>query len=404
MPNLWQLRIDGTTEPPVPDRVECCDCGEETRYPVSHDNDNYCEECFDDSFCTCEGCADTLAHEDSEDCFGNTYCEDCADDFFPRCESCCERIAEGDCENNHMGEAFCSSCYHETYTSCEECGCELHTDDARYDDFGAYCEDCYVREGQCRGYSEGNFFPGSSYSEVGSRRRFGVELETSSCDGSAEGTSIFGCKGDGSIDGMEFVSPPMEGDNGLREVRKLCEIANDNGWEVDKSCGYHLHVNVGDLTHEERASVAYAYLLTAELWNSFFPDSRRDSTYACGLCWTRTHCERYRDTGDAAYITDWTRYQWLNVSAYHRHGTFEVRLHTGTLNGRKVCNWIKAHTRFVDYVACLDFAELDDLLDGDVQDQFDGLCQILDDMELCEFYAERHSRYNETELQVLQPA
>lgn len=35
------------------------------------------------------------------------------------------------------------------------------------------------------------------------------------------------------------------------------------------------------------------------------------------------------------------RYRTLNIVSYEKYGTFEVRQHQGTLNSKKVVNWIR---------------------------------------------------------------
>jgi len=47
---------------------------------------------------------------------------------------------------------------------------------------------------------------------------------------------------------------------------------------------------------------------------------------------------------------NWDRYHWLNLDSIDKHGTIEIRLHSSTLDANKVCNWVKAHLRFVDWV------------------------------------------------------
>ena len=96
------------------------------------------------------------------------------------------------------------------------------------------------------------FPPVGNFVEIGSRRRFGVELETSKCPDHEDirDDTCFGCKEDGSIDGKEFISPPLSSDRGLEAIRHFCEVAQK--FEVDKKCGFHLHL---DMTGESVESV-----------------------------------------------------------------------------------------------------------------------------------------------------
>src|SRR5215471_61918 len=45
--------------------------------------------------------------------------------------------------------------------------------------------------------------------------------------------------------GVEFVSPVLTGEGGLKQVETVCKALTDFGCTVSKRCGYHVHVGVG---------------------------------------------------------------------------------------------------------------------------------------------------------------
>ncbi len=161
----------------------------------------------------------------------------------------------------------------------------------------------------------------------------------------------FGQKCDCSINGLEYVSPILRGREGLRKVRTF--MAAGEGMRVDRSCGYHLHIDMRDdsgMDSPTRFLVAAAYLAVEDQFFAKVAQSRRDNHY-CYRWDTRflnefMEAARYRDNFyDTARMQD--RYNWLNIRAFVDHGSFENRLHQGTWNFRKVRDWISLNLRFV---------------------------------------------------------
>ena len=134
-----------------------------------------------------------------------------------------------------------------------------------------------------------------------------------------------------------------------------------------------------------------AYLRTQALWQSFVPDSRRENHYCGPIQWGSTDV---RSVDNISQFRDWVddidRYCWFNVHAYGKHRSLEIRLHTSTLEDAKVCNWVKAHTRFVDWVA--NGGDINRLV-GTLQEQFAVLSEIWADESLSEFYCERAAKW-----------
>ena len=71
--------------------------------------------------------------------------------------------------------------------------------------------------------------------------------------------------------------------------------------------------------------------------------SRRNNHYCKAATWDSVYLQGISDMeGWQSFTARLDRYAWVNLHAYNKHGTFEVRLHNATLDGEKVCNWIKA--------------------------------------------------------------
>jgi hypothetical protein len=187
-------------------------------------------------------------------------------------------------------------------------------------------------------------------------------LETSTCPNHTKlkGKTYFGAKEDGSIGGLEFYSPILRGDRGLSAVRKFCRLAKKQGFDVDGDCGFHLHIDMRTMSVRQRRSIAYAYLLTQKLWLDLVAEERWENTY----CEPSNHSpEEIRNCSEDDFHSNFERYgerySFMNQRAYCDHKTYELRGYQGTLNHVEICNWTKAHLRFVEAVCDKTLDELD---------------------------------------------
>jgi hypothetical protein len=395
--------------PEESDLIECCSCGDkfdENDIRTDDGGSEYCEDCYSDNYSSCEECSAEVACDDlrSEEIHSNCnrrtthsgcYCESCFDDKYARCDGCSNYFAKDNLRNVDDND-YCDSCYCDNYTGCERCGCDVANDDVCYVDDCSYCESCAPCD--TGDFDAKRFRPfDNTFARIGSRRTFGVELETNVCSGYMRlaGQVYFGAKDDGSINGKEFVSTVLSGDEGLKAIDDFCAKADANNWNVDTACGYHVHLGVEELDITALKAVAYAYKLTAEVWASFVSKSRRGNTYCGPTDWTREDLaalesvEQFRD-----FASNLDRYQWLNLASYCRHSTFEIRLHSGTLDSDKICNWVIAHARLIDWASTRTMAQIHAELSGlSVQGLFNKLSAIWADAELTAFYVNRASKF-----------
>jgi hypothetical protein len=240
----------------------------------------------------------------------------------------------------------------------------------------------------------------ATYECIGSKRKYGVEIETAHCPHHTYlyGRTNFGSKGDCSITGLEFDSPILYGDEGLKCIKEFLDFANSNNWEVDDECGCHTHYDVRDESDISLWRIAYAYARTSDFWMCFVPRWRRDCTYAHCLSytWQDIQC-RLRDDNYDQSFSDWCmnneRYDFINTSAYNDHGTFENRLLEGCIDSYDICSWITVHCRFIDYVKGCDFDNLDQIFNHHPRHIFSHLADIFDDTYLTNWMATRARRF-----------
>ncbi len=248
----------------------------------------------------------------------------------------------------------------------------------RRTDHGVFCDECYRENDE---WSAGEFIISDPhYDVIGSKRRYGVELETSRCNDyrSLHGNTIWECKTDYSIEGREFVSPILCGDEGLMEITAFCTIARRKRWQVNRYCGYHAHFDVADESWEALRSIAYAYRKTYDLWCCLVSEQRANNPYAGSPDYMPEDVRAIRNASDWDYFVGARdRFEFVNWRAYLVHGSFEVRSHDATLDANVICNWIKLHARFMDRVKTMTLDEIDDQFSGNIASQFAALSEFV---------------------------
>lgn len=195
----------------------------------------------------------------------------------------------------------------------------------------------------------------SKYSKIGSKRRFGVELEYHECPRSEttmraiRDQVIFGAKADCSVRAGEFVSPPLYGDEGIKECEIFGQVATENNFGVGSGAGYHLHLDMTNESIDSLKRIALAYHYSKDFWLGVVPSHRRDFTYSMPHRYNRRQVLEVKDSYQhIQFCSRHTRYSWVNWQAYTRHKTLEIRHHETVKDSPSIVNWIIAHTRFCD--------------------------------------------------------
>jgi hypothetical protein len=233
-----------------------------------------------------------------------------------------------------------------------------------------------------------------TYDRIGSTRRFGVELETSRCENhrSIRGGTIWECKSDCSIEGKEFVSPILYGDQGLDEVIDFCATANRMRWRVSRHCGYHAHFDVENEDWQSLRSIAYAYRLTQNLWMQLVSEDRAHNSYCGRVDYEADEVAGINSESDWEYfVGERDRFEYINWRAYLVHGSVELRLHDASLDATAINNWVMIHLRFIDYVKQYSIDALREKFMGDTDAQMEMMHDIIGNA-LWEYYIEVASR------------
>lgn len=160
---------------------------------------------------------------------------------------------------------------------------------------------------------------------------------------------------DGSLSGndtFELVSPILEGENGLAQVRTVSEVLTRLGVRINRTCGLHVHFDAAgmDLMNWKRLLTNYAAL--EGTIDSMMPMSRRGdgNTYcrSMKIASLQTKIDAARTLDQLRNIFS-NRYSKVNTQAFARHKTIEFRQHSGTFESQKIENWVVFLHNLVDY-------------------------------------------------------
>lgn len=313
------------------------------------------------------------------------YCSSCFDARFFHCAICGKAERRDYAYIGPNDSCICSACFNLYFVACFNCGTAIPNSEAQTIDDETYCSDCVPRVSE---WPEGEFAVQTPHFDImASRRGYGVELETSTCDGFQElnGNTIWGCHKDPSIEGMEFISPILYGDEGFIEIKNFCAFAKKKGFRVNRLCGYHVHFDMRNETEESLKAIAYAYSLTYPMWCALVPGNRSNNAYCGGLDYSP----------DEILKEDWEyfvgkrdRFEYINWRAYLVHGSMEIRLYQGTLDATEICNWIKIHAMFIDSIKSLAFSDIATKFGGNIYKQFEALTVIIGN-DLADYWAKK---------------
>ena len=156
---------------------------------------------------------------------------------------------------------------------------------------------------------------------------------------------------DGSVStGGEVVSPILSGVDGMEQIKKVAQAVKLAGGSISRSCGLHIHVGVKDLSPQARVNLLTRWYATFPSVKKFVSKNRWTSPYcstptASELGGWKTEILAGRDPDKTRAI----RTRSMNITNFPKTGTYEIRLHQGSLNPKKITTWIKFLLAFVEF-------------------------------------------------------
>lgn len=148
--------------------------------------------------------------------------------------------------------------------------------------------------------------------------------------------------GDGSLNGNEERGTGMEvrvlatEDTLVPVITKVCAVLRECRAHVDTTCGLHVHLDCRNGVRNG-PEVYKRLVLALPFLTAMVPASRRDNRY-CML--NKANILEVRN--------QYERYMAINGHALNRHHTVEVRLHSGTIDARKITNWCRILAHIAD--------------------------------------------------------
>ncbi len=212
-------------------------------------------------------------------------------------------------------------------------------------------------------------------SEGNIKRFLGIEMEISSFDVECEAelkNVLNAWSGsvapDGSItggnNGFEIRTSPARGAAFVEQMRQICRVLRKGHAKANKSCGLHVHIDARDLEPVDLIKITTLWPKVEEKFYSKTFKRRSQGGYAAkwaaNLPAYKKDYPLIRMYNEVKAATDRNgRMMGLNFQAMGRHGTFENRIHHGTINITKILNWAKLNADFIDFAVASPLKELD---------------------------------------------
>ena len=151
--------------------------------------------------------------------------------------------------------------------------------------------------------------------------------------------------------GAEVVSPILTGEAGIAEIIRMADAIKAVGSTVSSACGLHVHFGAKSVPLKIRKRFLKLFVRWEQVLDALINADRRGarSQWAAPVLQYRSFeaiNERLNGITNAATHNDLAylmggRYQKVNVSAaYQAHGTYEVRMHHGTVDSKEIVEWV----------------------------------------------------------------
>ena len=166
--------------------------------------------------------------------------------------------------------------------------------------------------------------------------------------------------------GVEVVSPILQGDDGLKQIEKVCQALETVGASINKKCGFHVHVEARGMLNDTAwaKTLIQMYSKYEHVLDAFQPASRKNNsaTY-CQKVGKKTNVKEWFKTIKECdkNVRDFWRehfngydngpngkYHKLNFAPLWRQETVEFRHHSGTVEFDKIRAWVCTVIGLVD--------------------------------------------------------
>jgi hypothetical protein len=297
------------------------------------------------------------------------WCEDCLLEETTLCTDCSERIYTDDASYTNDDDPICERCYDNNYFQCE--GCERHY---RNDNYGGdgYCQSCLEDDNKLTICPDDDKY----YSKSRWDLPVGVEIEAEGGDYRDVYDDLadkgFGVQEDGSLEGgIEIQVPASNKGNTEKLVRRACKSLEENGFDISKRCGLHIHIEYFSRMKTIKRLLLMIYACEP-IFYAINPQSRQDNNFCQPLnkafsvheiIQTKVqdmdklfYSKRYPDLTKSK-IKNFKRVKWndcryfgFNLHSLFHQKTIEFRHHAGTTSPDKIMRWIEFLKAILLYV------------------------------------------------------
>jgi hypothetical protein len=153
--------------------------------------------------------------------------------------------------------------------------------------------------------------------------------------------------------GYEIVSPPLKGEEGLEQTRTVLRVLQTLGFEINHTCGLHLHLDAHDMSMRQIQAFARTWHENQELIDWLVNDRRRQKTLGYVRKLTDAYVEQIESfTNRDDFENLEQRYYTVNFAslAPEHFGTIEVRQLEGTLSHVSFESWLRFSCALLDTV------------------------------------------------------
>jgi len=340
------------------EKIKCDECGVYSGEIEKFDDREWCPVCLEEKTGICERCEERFYKEKLITFDDKIWCEDCLDKETVICADCEERVYRE--EVRYVSdEPICESCYDNNYFQCEGCEDYYHNND--YGDDG-YCRHCLEDD-------KPSICPNNKRYYQKSRRDLavGVEIEAEGGDYHDVYYDLadrgFGVCSDGSlaVGGIEIQVPASSSGKTYKLVHQACESLEENGFEISKKCGLHVHIEYPSRLKTIKHLLLMIYACEPVFY-AINPKSRQDNNFCQPLNKAFSVHEIVRTKAEEidklfyskkhprlteSEIRNFKkckfnecRYFGFNLHSLFYQKTIEFRYHAGTIDPKKIMRWV----------------------------------------------------------------
>ena len=138
--------------------------------------------------------------------------------------------------------------------------------------------------------------------------------------------------------GGEAIAPKKRGLAHFEEIGNVQKALAAAGAKIDQRCGMHVHISMQDMSRQELARFVLMWQKQQQFLYGLVAPSRKNHHYCSDISLSSATqiAQQFEATGNSYG----DRGSSLNVTSYPKIGTFEIRLHQGSLNSRKMRAWV----------------------------------------------------------------